>query len=100
MLGDSSGALEAYRKAIEADPKDWQSYVERATIYNVGKLYDQVVSDCSKAIELNANAMQAYPMRGYAFLCQGKFAEALADCDKALAADAQQAMPFLVRAGY
>lgn len=65
--GDRQGAIDAYSKAIELDPKYVNAYGERGFAYAKSGDYEQAIADFSKAIELAPKLALAYEMRGLAY---------------------------------
>ncbi len=65
-LGDYTGALKDYSKAIKLNPKDVDAYKNRG--YAKFKLndYTGTVKDCDKSILLNTKYAPAYFIRGLA----------------------------------
>lgn len=82
--GDKDKALALATKAVEADPKDSQGYVARASVHHARKEYDKAVLDYGKVIELVPSLTIAYQRRGEEFFRLGKFKESVADFDKVL----------------
>jgi len=77
-------AIRACSEAIQRDPKDAVSYVNRAFEYLQKGEYAQTIADYSKAIELDASRLDAYQGRAWAYLKTGKAAQGLADAERAL----------------
>jgi len=81
------GAIDAYSKAIEADPKMWNAYVKRAFCYGLTNQYAKAVEDYTVAIAAEPDKIYAYQSRGSAHSKLGHFTEALADFDKVIELD-------------
>lgn len=77
-------AIKACSEAIQRDPKDTVSYVNRAFEYVQKGEHAQSIADYSKAIELDANRPDAYQGRAWAYFKTGKPAQGLADADRSL----------------
>ena len=77
-------AIRACSEAIQRDPKDTVSYVNRAFEYVQKGEHAQSIADYSKAIELDANRLDAYQGRAWAYLKTGKAAQGLADAERSL----------------
>ncbi len=77
-------AIRACTEAIQRDPRDATSYVNRAFEYLQKNDYPRTVADYSKAIELDATRFDAYQGRAWALFKTGKAADGLADADRAL----------------
>jgi tetratricopeptide (TPR) repeat protein len=104
-------AVEWYTKAIQADSRLPEPYLNRAIIYvDIGRL-DEATSDCAKAIELSEDCAKrarssgaeeasrkfvgigarAFSVRGYVLAEQGELDKALADCNQAIELDPRHA---------
>ncbi len=77
-------AIRACSAAIQRDPKDTVSYVNRAFEYVQKGEHAQSIADYSKAIELDAGRFDAYQGRAWAYLKTGKADQGLADAQRAL----------------
>lgn len=77
-------AIEACTRAIQANPRDAISYVNRAYEYLQKGDYARSLADYSKAIELDPSRADAYQGRAWAYLKMGKPDQALPDASKAL----------------
>lgn len=65
--GDNKAALEAYSRAIEADPRSSLAYANRGSIYgDMGDLANQI-QDCTKALELDSTQVWALLGLGSAY---------------------------------
>jgi tetratricopeptide (TPR) repeat protein len=77
-------AIRACSEAIERNPRDAVSYVNRAFEYLQKGDHARTIADYSKAIELDASRSDAYQGRAWAYLKTGKPAEGLADAERSL----------------
>ena len=77
-------AIRACSEAIQRNPKDTVSYVNRAFEYVQKGEHAQSIVDYSKAIELDAGRLDAYQGRAWAYLKTGKAEQGLADAERAL----------------
>ena len=77
-------AIRACSEAIQRDPRDTVSYVNRAFEYVQKGEHAQSIADYSKAIELDANRPDAYQGRAWAYFKTGKLAQGLADAERSL----------------
>ncbi|MBX9591913.1 MAG: tetratricopeptide repeat protein [Hyphomonadaceae bacterium] len=77
-------AIRACTEAIERDPKDAVSHVNRAFEYVQKRDHARAIADYSKAIELDAGRSDAYQGRAWAYLKAGKAAQGLADAERSL----------------
>jgi tetratricopeptide (TPR) repeat protein len=80
-------AIDAYSKAIEADPKMWNAFVKRAFCYGLTDQYAKAVEDYTVAIAAEPDKIYSYQSRGSAHYKLGHYPEALADFDKVIALD-------------
>jgi tetratricopeptide (TPR) repeat protein len=78
------GALEAYNKAIELNPKEAMTYYNRGTTYAVLENYQQAINDYNNAIKLNPKFVSAYINRGNAYDALRNYQQAIRDFDKAI----------------
>ena len=58
-------AIISYTKAIEINPSNSKSYVERGGIFEYQKEFLKAISDYNKAIEINPNNYDAYTARAF-----------------------------------
>ena len=85
---DFKDALDDVNAAIEIDPRNPTSFVNRCVINAYGlKEYDKAVDDCSTAIRLTNRSSMAYNHRGYAYEMKKNTDLARADYRKALEID-------------
>ena len=85
---DFKDALEDVNAAIEIDPQNSTSFVNRCVINGYGlKEYDSAVADCSTAIRLSDKSSMAYNHRGYAYEMMKSTDRAIADYNAALRID-------------
>lgn len=71
-----------FTKAIEEDPKDFQSCFARGWIYRHWANYQNAISDLTKAIELKPNHEDALFSRSFCYRYLGKADLALEDLDE------------------
>ncbi len=86
--GEFALAVEDYNKAIELNPKDAASYLNRGRAYSGKKNYDLAILDYNKTIELNPQDSTAYFNRGDAYEKKGNVQQAVGDYQKAVGLDA------------
>ncbi len=85
--GDAQGAIQAFTKAIEIDPKNPLAYAARGNArVSIGEL-DDAIADFSKAIEIDPTRRVPYINRGVAKVDKGDLAGAIADYTKVIALD-------------
>ena len=77
-------AIRACTEAIQRDPKDAVSYVNRAFEYLQRADYARTIADYSKAVELDPAKWDAFQGRAWAYFKTGKAAEGLPDADASL----------------
>jgi TonB family protein len=86
--GEFDLALNDYSKAIELNPKDAVSYLNRGRAHSNKKSYDLAVLDLDKTIELNPKDSMAYFLRADVHEKKGNAQQAIGDYQKAIDADA------------
>lgn len=80
-------SLQEMSRAIEKNPGDCNSYVQRAWIYlRVGNIAN-ALADCNMAISIKADSAGALDTRGHIELKLGKVDDAIADFTRALTID-------------
>jgi tetratricopeptide (TPR) repeat protein len=77
-------AIRACSEAIERNPKDAISFINRAFEYLQKGEHARAVADYTKAIELEPSRWDAHQGRAWAYLKTGKAAEGLADAQRSL----------------
>lgn len=77
-------AIRACTEAIQSNPKDVVSYVNRAYEYLQKTDYPRSVADYTKAIELDAARWDAFQGRAWAYLKLGRAADGLPDAEASL----------------
>lgn len=90
-------AIRACSEAIQRDPKDVFSYVNRAFEYSEKGDYPRALPDYAKAIELDPGRWDALQGRAWAYFKIGKAAEGLADAERALKIKPNEAQAFDTR---
>ena len=80
---DDNGAIAAFTKAIQFNPRDALAYVNRGLAYSRAGDFRQARSDFSRALEVDARQGVAYYARGLAALLLGLQAEAKRDLQQA-----------------
>ena len=81
---DYKEKLKYYDKAIKANSKYSDAYINRGLVKNELGDYDGSISDYDKAIELDSKCSLAYNNRGYTNHKKGDYEGALADYNKAI----------------
>jgi tetratricopeptide (TPR) repeat protein/serine/threonine protein kinase len=95
---DWTGAVAAYDKAVELDPKLLSAWHGRGIAYcdHLGKP-DKAVEDFTKAIELNSKYTSAWHNRGIAYNKMGQYDKAVLDFSEAIALDRNYVSAWLNR---
>ena len=78
-------AVVHYTTAIELNPQDVSSYVNRGNAYNDKGKFDAAIQDFNTVIQLNPEDADAYYNRGTAYYRKGEFDAALRDFNIAIA---------------
>ena len=87
--GDFAGAISAYTRAIELDPKDGDAYYGRARANGSIGEHDLVIADCGMAIELGLDDDPClYFCRACAYHAKGDLDRAVADYSMAISLEA------------
>lgn len=86
--GEFELAVNDYNKAIELNPKDAASYLNRGRAYSGKKNYDLAILDYNKTIELNPQDSTAYFNRADVYEKKGNMQQAIGDYQKAVELDA------------
>lgn len=82
-------AVTDYNKAIELNPKDDVSYLNRGRAYLSKKSFDLALTDLDKSIEINPKEAMAYSLRADLHEKKGNAAQAITDYQKAVELDAK-----------
>lgn len=77
-------AIEAFSKAIEIIPGDYQAYNSRGVVRALKGDFDRATDDYNKALEIRPRYAEAYNNRGYARTQKGELQAALDDFSNAL----------------
>jgi len=78
--GNQEKAIEYFTKSIEVNPKDADSYYNRAYAQHLlGGKEKQTISDYSKSLELNPNDYEAHMNRGLIYMKMGNNEKAISD---------------------
>lgn len=77
-------AIGEFNHAIESNPRDAESYVQKARCSSMLHDYHSVISDCDRALSIDPNLGRAYEYRGFVALMQGRLDKGAEDCKQAL----------------
>jgi tetratricopeptide (TPR) repeat protein len=83
-MGDLSGALSDYTKALDLDPNLPQVFNNRGNTLKAMGDYEAAIKDYDRAIEINPRFAFAYNNRGAARFLTGDLDRAVADYDRAI----------------
>lgn len=74
--GNAAAAIEQYRQAIEAEPKEPANYVALARLYDRQGQFDEATTQYRQAIQIDGSCGTAWNDLGLCLARQGKFTEA------------------------
>ena len=98
LNGQSRNAIEDLNRAIEIEPNDPNSYVNRGTTLLKAGFRTLTVNDFDRAIELGPSAATPYFLRGLAEFELAQFVEAIANYDQAILLDPNDTRFYVHRA--
>ncbi|CAG8478643.1 16400_t:CDS:10 [Funneliformis mosseae] len=87
LMGDSNGALEDFKKALEIRSDYVQAYVKRATIYIEQGQTDLAWQEFEEAIKINPNDPDIYYHRGQVYFLNGMFDKAINEYQRRIELD-------------
>lgn len=82
--GNYDEAIRYFKKAIDLNPSDAESYYSRGTAYFHKGQNDEAISDYTMALEINPGDAKAYYNRGIAYCKKSQYDQAILDFSKAL----------------
>lgn len=94
---DIATALKFYSQAIQADPRFYQAYFNRASILGKQRKWPEAIRDLSTAIALSPQLAPAYQNRGIALATTGELDKAVSDLGKAIQYDPSQQSAYFAR---
>jgi len=80
--GKNQEAIAFATKAIEADPKNGNSYYIRGQFYEMTREHEKAIADYDQVLQLDPRAPEVYQHRGSEHFKLGHIAESIADFDK------------------
>ena len=95
--GEYKEAIEYYGQAIEINPQDSKSYINRGTAKAELGNHKKAIKDYDKAIEINPQYAKAYFNRGTVKAKPGNHTETIKDYDKAIEINPQYTEAYLNR---
>ena len=81
-VGQWDNAIDAYTKAIEADPDFAVAYNNRGYAYTVKNNFDRAIADFDRAIDLDPGQAIAYFNRSRIYIANVRYEEAIVDLEK------------------
>ncbi|GBB91579.1 hypothetical protein RclHR1_18960004 [Rhizophagus clarus] len=87
LMGDSQGALEDFKKALEIKPDYVQIYVKRATIYMEQDNADLAYREFDEAIKIDPNDPDIYYHRGQVYFLNSMFDKAVDEYQRRIELD-------------
>ncbi|TAL62406.1 MAG: tetratricopeptide repeat protein [Bacteroidetes bacterium] len=90
-------SLEAYSKAIEYNPNNSSTYLNRAITFSMMGQFQQSMPDFDKAIELDPDIALTYKNRAYTLLQLGQFDKSISDYDRAIKLYSYDTLSYLNR---
>jgi small glutamine-rich tetratricopeptide repeat-containing protein alpha len=77
-------AIERYTRAVEANPRSLETYMERASMYQITDRVDQAIADYHRALELKPDHYPALERLATAYDKKGAYPKAVEYYGKAL----------------
>ena len=92
--GKSQQAMDAYKKAIQVDPKNSSIYITLAQMQVFAGDYQNAIDNAQNALVINSNNSMAYAIKGWALGFQGDFLGGQGSIEKALQIDANNGVAY------
>ena len=92
------GAIADYNRAIEIDPKNSYTYVNRGIAKKAKGHLDGAIADYNRAIEIDPRDIRAYSNRGNAKKAKGDLDGAIADCNRVIEINPKDFLSYCYRA--
>ncbi|SPD74253.1 putative TPR repeat family protein [uncultured Desulfobacterium sp.] len=80
-------AIDAFSRAIEEDPENYQAYNNRGIAWSLEGEYDRAIADYTAALEIAGASAEVYSNRGAAWFHKLEYDRAIEDYNRALGAD-------------
>ena len=90
-------SLNAYSRAIELNPSNASTYLNRAITYSMMGKYAQSMPDYNKSLELAPDIALNYKNRAYTLMQLGQFDKSISDYDRAIELYAYDTLSYLNR---
>jgi len=90
-------SLDAYSKAIEYNPQNASTYLNRAITLSMMGEYSKSIPDYDRSIELEPKVALTYKNRAYTLMQLGQYEKSIADYDKAIELYSYDTLSFLNR---
>jgi Tfp pilus assembly protein PilF len=74
-------------KAIQLEPKYFDAYISRASLYVSRSLFSKGILDCGEALKIEPTSIRAHILRGSCKSQLKEYASAAADFSKAISID-------------
>jgi tetratricopeptide (TPR) repeat protein len=95
--GEHDSAIASFSKAITAEPKNSDAYLDRAKSYVAKGDHDHAIADYTKAIEIEPSDAIVYRKRADAYRVKGALDNAITDYSKAIELDPKDALAYYLR---
>ena len=82
--GELDRALADFNRALEINPRDAFTYINRGNVYNATGDLNQAIADFSRALQINPRYAEAYNGRGASYGMKGDLERSIADFTRAL----------------
>lgn len=90
-------SLDAYSRAIEINPQNASTYLNRAITYSMMGQHQKAIPDYDKSIQLADQVALTYKNRAYTLMQLGQFDKSIADYDKAIELYSYDTLSYLNR---
>lgn len=90
-------SLDAYSQAIEINPQNASTYLNRAITYSMMGQYEKSIPDFDKSIELAPDVALTYKNRAYTLMQLGQYDKSVSDYDRAIELYSYDTLSYLNR---